>query len=102
MSGWTKDQYANAEHAYMVALQDVAKQLGEDHPVTKLMGGFAWGRHEKQGGPDSNNLRDRAVAYGYVVGCERMLIKFCNHIGDTDARRVINEAVAAAKRQRKV
>lgn len=99
---WSKDEYARAEHAYMSAFQNVAAKLGEDHPMVKLMGGLAWGRHEKQGGPDSNNLRDRAVAYGYVAGCERMLVKWCNLVGESDARRTLTDAVAKAKRERKV
>lgn len=99
---WSKEEYAKAEHAYVSAFQDVAKKLGEDHQMVKLMGGLAWGRHEQQGGPDSNNLRDRAVAYGYVHGCERMMVKWCNLVGDEGARRILIDAVAKAKRARKV
>ena len=32
-------------------LQDIAKALGKEHPVTKMMGSLAWGRHNWESGP---------------------------------------------------
>ena len=36
------------------ALQAIAKKLGKEHPVTKMLGSLAWGRHEWEYGSRAN------------------------------------------------
>lgn len=50
------------------AFRKIAEVLGKNHPITKLMGPLAWGRHEFEGGPDDKGLRFEAMKLGYLIG----------------------------------
>lgn len=90
---WNKEDYAVRVRAYLSAFQSVAKTLSPDDPVLKLMGSLAWGRHDAEFGPDDNTLRSNAVAYGFLYGCERMLVKWCNQNGRHDVVTLLIDAV---------
>ena len=43
---WLKEGYLRQR-----ALQKIAEKLGKGHPVTKMLGSLAWGRHNWETGP---------------------------------------------------
>jgi hypothetical protein len=96
---FSKDDYARRSRAYLTAFQAVAKKLGKDDPMTQLMGGLAWGRHDAECGPDQDTLRARAVEYGFLYGCERMLVKWCNDNNRSDARKLLLDTVRKVQDQ---
>ncbi len=81
-----KVEYQSRINAYTSAFTEVARSLGTDHAMTKIMGGLAWGRYDPEGGPDQQGVKALAVRYGFLLGCERMLVSWCNANGEYGAR----------------
>ena len=51
--------YSKADYDFMsakrrTAFKHIAEALGKKHPLVKLMGPLAWGRHPFEQGPDGN------------------------------------------------
>lgn len=59
------------------ALMNLAKHLGEGHPVTKIMGSHAWGRSECEPGPCAS-VHDWVRAAGYLEGVCRIIQSVAN------------------------
>ena len=76
----SKDDYVSRSRILLIAFQKIAEDLGKEHLITKLMGALAWGRHGAECGPDGDNIRGRAVEYGYLRGCRSMLVKVSNEL----------------------
>ena len=78
------------------ALQDVAKQLGytpnrngeSSHPVVRILGALAWGRHPKEGGPDETK-DDVLVGLGYLQGVRDAALRAARELGDKEADRFL-------------
>lgn len=49
------------------AFRAIGATLGKAHPVTTLMGGLAWGRHDFERGPTAT-LRDTIEEFAYLEG----------------------------------
>ena len=88
-----KEDLKKRSNAYMRAFQATARMLGKEHPLTKFMGALAWGRHDAERGPGRDTVTDVATEYGHLHGCERMLVSFCNYVGDVKARNVLLDDV---------
>ena len=53
MGSFTKQQYLEMGTRRESALMEIAKTLGEKHPITKMLDTLAWGRHEWEMGLSS-------------------------------------------------
>jgi hypothetical protein len=51
---YKKDDYNFMAHRRRMAFEQIAKALGKDHPITKMMGSRAWGRSSFEQGPQGN------------------------------------------------
>lgn len=72
MKKLTADQWVRLVQARVSAFKAIAEALGKDHPLTKMMGPLAWGRHDAEWGPDLN-LRKAVYAVGFLDGAFRQL-----------------------------
>lgn len=96
-----KADYEAQINAYRSTFMAVADKLGKDHPMVKLMGGLAWGRNDAERGPSEQTLRAAAVEYGFLRGCERMLVAWCNTQKDMHtARNLLIDTLMNARRNR--
>ena len=43
---WDKDHWIRLGNKREQAFKEIAKALGEKHPITQMIGTLAWGRHE--------------------------------------------------------
>ena len=50
MGDFTKDDYNYMANNKRYAFVKIAEKLGKDHPITKMMGSRAWGRHPYEQG----------------------------------------------------
>jgi len=48
-----KHEWELRGHRNVLGLQQIAKHLGEEHPITKMLGSLAWGRHDWEIGVNS-------------------------------------------------
>ncbi len=55
-----------------IALMDIANKLGLEHPITKMMGSLAWGRHNAEQGPETS-LRTAVREMAYLDGAFNVL-----------------------------
>lgn len=72
--------YSREDYDYMAserrrALVMIAQKLGKEHPVTQAMGSMAWGRNEREQGPEGN-LRTAIEEKAFLDGCFHMLRRF--------------------------
>ena len=47
-----REDYEARRSRQQRAFREIARQLGEAHAITKMMGTRAWGRHPFEGGPE--------------------------------------------------
>ena len=50
--GLVRADYERRRSRQWMAFRAIAKELGKDHEITKMMGSRAWGRHPFEGGPE--------------------------------------------------
>jgi hypothetical protein len=81
---YTAEDFRYMASTRLGVLMDVAKTLGENHPITEMMGSIAWGRHDYEEGPD-RSLRTAVESKAYLDGVCRMLREFAHRAGDTQA-----------------
>lgn len=61
--------YNKDDYNYMAAIRKnafvkIANKLGKEHPITKMMGSLAWGRHNAEQGVEGNlHTAIREMAY---------------------------------------
>lgn len=67
MARHKREEIESYSAAKVRAFQQIARTLGKDHPITKMMGSLAWGRSHAERGPDST-AQDVAVEFGYLQG----------------------------------
>lgn len=72
MINYTKADYDFMAAKRLNALIQIAKALGKTHPIVKLMGPLAWGRHQFEQGPDGN-LRTAVREMSALDGMFRVL-----------------------------
>jgi hypothetical protein len=51
---YKKEDYQHMARIRVVAFKEIAKRLGKEHPITRMMGSLAWGRHDWEQGPQPN------------------------------------------------
>lgn len=84
-----KEEYNTVARVKVGAMFKIAKALGEDHAITKLMGSFAWGRHDAEQGPDSN-LQTAIREMAFVDGYYKALVRWAS-INDRKALKIMVE-----------
>lgn len=95
----TKDEYGIYNAARIRAFPKIAKALGEKHPVTKMMGSLAWGRHNAERGPSDTSIRDYAEEFGYLDGYCDALKRWARENNDDAAMNVINALYPSGYRE---
>lgn len=88
MSVHTKDHYIRRQRAAERCFQEVAKKLGEKHPMTVMMGTLAWGRHHFERGPSDQGLKDVVYTAGALAGIYDSLVRW-GLIYDQKAQRLL-------------
>lgn len=89
----TKDYTAMAR-TRLRAFEKIATALGKDHPITKMMGSRAWGRHDKEQGPEST-LRKAIAEYASLDGAFSVLNTWARD-NDRAAQRVMLDLYPSA------
>lgn len=89
----SKEELTIRSKRLISGFSETASKLGKHHPLVKVMGGLAWGRHGEECGPDEDTIRGRAIEYGFLLGCKNILVKYCNFVNDSRARRTLLEAM---------
>ena len=89
MIDWKKDEYNAAARRLLWKFQQIAKALGKDHPITKMMGSRAWGRHNYEQGPEGN-LRTAIREYASLLGAFDVMNKWV-HDNDYDAQKIMRK-----------
>ena len=51
MNGYSKEDYLFMAQRRVSAFREIARKLGKEHAITKMMGTLAWGRHKAETGP---------------------------------------------------
>lgn len=87
----TKDQYVQRCNAYVGAFRTLASSLSSDDPMVPFLGSLAWGRYDAEFFEPS--LKSAAVAYGFLWGCERMVVSWCNVNDRPTTRNLFLDAV---------
>lgn len=64
--------YSQRDYEHMgqrreAAFSAIARKLGKDHAITKMMGTLSYGRHHAEIGPDSN-LRKEIERFAFLNG----------------------------------
>lgn len=72
MASYNKDHYDAMCDLRRYAFQNIAKALGKEHEITKLMGPLAWGRNDFEPKPD-RKVADAHAEFGYLEGCFHIL-----------------------------
>lgn len=67
MKNFSKDDYRSFNAQRVRAFTQIARDLGPDHAITRMMGSLAWGRSEAEQGPESS-LRSVVEEFGYLNG----------------------------------
>ena len=93
--------YNARETADLLAVAETVKKLGKGHPMTKMFGVLAWGRHEADGGGSRGQLRPAIRAASFVEGYLDCVILWSRD-ACPDAQRILlaerDEARAAVQR----
>ena len=97
MIAMSKEELMMRSRRFISGFAETASKLGKHHPLVKVMGSLAWGRHGAECGPDGDTIRGRAMEYGYLRGCKDLLVRYCNHVNDDKARSVLLKAMENAK-----
>ena len=82
-----KEDYNQAAQRKVYAMQKIAKTLGEDHSLTKMMGSLAWGRHKAEQGPEGN-LQTAIIEMAFLDGYFAALNRWARD-NDTKAQRIM-------------
>jgi hypothetical protein len=86
---YKKDDYNLMAHKRVYAFVSIARALGKDHAITKMMGSLAHGRHHFEQGPSGNlqtAVREMAALDGYF-DCLNLWARD----NDPKAQRVMND-----------
>lgn len=67
MSDFSKNDYVMLEVGRKRAFQEIARRLGKEHAITKMMGTLAWGRYKGESGTNTG-LRAAVYAVGFLDG----------------------------------
>ncbi len=82
-----KEQYLLCIRKKTRAFTEIANLLGKEHPITKMMGSLAWGRHSFETGPQPN-LQDAVYAVGALNGMFQIINTWARD-NDPDAQNKI-------------
>lgn len=82
---WTKPEWEEVLRKRELAFAEISRELGKEHPVIKMMGSLAWGRHSWEFGP-GHNLQDVIVAASALDGVFQTLNIWCRD-NDYEAQR---------------
>ena len=96
--------YSNDDYVFMVlrrltAFKKIADSLGKDHPITKMMGGRAWGRHRYERGTDVS-LRSVVEEFGSLNGAFDILNTWAGEY-DRKAQRIMIDLYPRGMEKRK-
>ncbi len=83
-----------------LAFQFIARKLGENHKITKMMGGLSHGRNDKEGNIEGHNLRSAVEEKGYLDGCFHILNLWARD-NDRKAQKVLHEFYPSGYEQHK-
>jgi hypothetical protein len=83
------NDYRHMVNIRTTAFQAIARKLGKDHSITKMMGTLAWGRFKCEGGP-SGGLREAVEAKGFLDGSFDILNLWARD-NDSKAQRIMLE-----------
>ena len=89
MTAYTKKDFLWMASRRLDAFQQIAKRLGKDHPITKMMGSRAWGRHKDETGSQPD-LRAAVLEVGSLDGAFDVLNLWARD-NDPKAQRVMGE-----------
>lgn len=92
----TKAEWEEILRKRTLAFPKIANTLGKEHPVTKMMGPLAWGRHSWEHGPDYG-LQDVIVAASALDGVFDTLNLWCRD-NDLGAQRTLIQIYAETRR----
>jgi hypothetical protein len=67
-----KDEWNTLARRRKAALQNIARDLGKDHAITKMMGSMAWGRNGAEQGPEGT-LQTAINEAAYLDGAFNIL-----------------------------
>ena len=84
-----KEDYNNASRRKLSAMMKIARDLGEDHPLTKMMGSLAWGRHKAEQGP-TRNLQTAIIEMAYIDGYFEALNMWARDNDSAAQRTILN------------
>lgn len=74
MSGIRKDELDKRRRQWAGAMYALARELGEEHWITKGMGSLAWGRYD--GEPTPNDpVSNVAMGWGFLQGVRYALLQ---------------------------
>ncbi len=77
----------------------VSNMLGEcDHPIVKMLGSVAWGRHPFEGGPDETK-DDMVAGVGYLEGIRDACLRAARVLGDKKADKLLCEVPRLVQRR---
>lgn len=82
-----KKDYELMAHRRKIAFQGIARRLGKDHEITKMMGGLAWGRSNFET-PLESGLQDSIREMSALDGAFSILNLWARD-HDTKAQRVM-------------
>jgi hypothetical protein len=85
---YTAKDYAHMAGLRRSAFTRIARELGKDHAITKIMGSAAWGRCAFEHGPESNLQIEVRYAAGQD-GMADVLKSVARYLGDEAAFKVI-------------
>lgn len=63
----TREEYDRLNGRRRYAFEQIAKALGKNHAITKMMGGLSYGRHRREQGVNGS-LRKAAEELGFLDG----------------------------------
>ena len=84
---YDKAHYRALASRKRLAFKDIAIELGESHPIVKMMGSRAWGRHNHEEGA-SGNLRTAIFEVGSLDGAFDILNTWARD-NDRDAQKIM-------------
>jgi hypothetical protein len=67
MIAYKKEDYVSMARARVTAFQRIARELGPEHAITKMMGTLSHGRHQCEHGTDFG-LREAVEEKGFLDG----------------------------------
>lgn len=89
---FTTADYNRLETALLRAAMNTAQKLGKAHPMTKMLGSLAWGRHGAEAGPSGSQLRPALHAVSFVEGYLACVILWARD-ADSGAQRVLLDEI---------